>query len=1231
MDNRIRNIVKLNILQWNCRSLVPKLKIFESLLIQEKIHIAAICETWLNSDNNLNIKNYNVFRQDRINSFGGVAILSHKSILACKTNYNTSNNDIEVVGVKILNCDQIRYIYSVYCPSDARTTQYDWDHLLSFCDTKTLILGDFNAHHVDWSYKTDTRGTQLYNSIVDSNFITLNDGNATRLQLVQGVLHKTSPDLSLVSSDIPFNFDWSVTNESLGSDHLIIKLCTSIQFNMNFIKKRNFKLANWHGYRTYIKTLFTNFIFTDNIQQDYNNFIDLINKAAEKFIPFFKYCPIPTTKFTPKSYWTPELSRAVAIRRIALRNFRRNPTPRNYEILKEKIRSFQKHLRRAQIESWHKFCTSIGESTSSLDMWNQMRWIKGYKMQKINIDDTMATNLLRNLCPDFVCRKSPIFSSSNQQLESSITVNELRSCIKSKDTAPGHDNISYSMVKYLSSNALIVLIDIYNRILTNGFIPKQWRSISVIPIPKPGRDISNAGALRPISLISCLCKIFHSILHKRLEWYIENNNVLLPNTVGFRKMRSTLDCLSVLVSSTQLNFTKNLFTIACFVDLDNAYNNLDIYSLVKILDNLGIGSIMCNYIWNILSERYLQINVNNVIVSRRTCQGIAQGDPLSPLLFNIATSNICKTMNNINFLQYADDFVLYTSCFNINEGESVMQMAVNKFYNCISDIGMKISTSKSKITVFKKGINRFPVKIYINGKMLEVVENVKYLGCWLDRSLRWSKQINELQGKILKFLNVFKVLAGSGWGVHPKHLRRIYLSSIRSRLDYASFLVDDSSEAHLKKLDLLQNKALRIIGGYVRTTPTHVMESDLGIQPLHFRRFYLCGKFLLRSKSFKFCDTIQILENSIRSDVLYKWKRKRKPLLLKIHEQFRYLEVNQNNKFHFFSFDTWINNLTVENVIKINIDNFNKPKKTYDIDFLGNHCQQFISNNYNGFYRIFTDGSKEGNSSGAAFYDDQNSEFMKFQISQNISIMHTELLAICEALSYISSVNHNKFVIFSDSKSSLQHIARCTSNPKGIPVAFNILKLIHRYDQQNKLIVLQWIPSHVNISGNEIADALAKEGITDGLPMAIEPVFSDCVYLIRNLCNTFWKEYFDQQSQTKGIWYRTIQAEPSIKSWIDTVCLNRKDCVTCLRLRSGHIPSNKFAFLMKKINNPNCSACNTLDDVYHVMMECVQNEPMRRRLLIGRDNSVGACNSVLAVPDSELAKKLFYIVQKRNN
>ena len=97
----------------------------------------------------------------------------------------------------------------------------------------------------------------------------------------------------------------------------------------------------------------------------------------------------------------------------------------------------------------------------------------------------------------------------------------------------------------------------------------------------------------------------------------------------------------------------------------------------------------------------------------------------------------------------------------------------------------------------------------------------------------------------------------------------------------------------------------------------------------------------------------------------------------------------------------------------------------------------------------------------------------------------------------------------------------------------------------------------------------------------------------------------------------------------DTVCLYRKDCVTCLRLRSGHTPSNKFTFLMKKINTPNCCTCNTWDDEYHVMMECVQNEPMRRRLLIGRDNNVGACNSVLAVPDSELVKELLYVVKKK--
>lgn len=57
--------VALNIMQWNAQSIKPKLIILEQLLHQEKIHILAVSETWLNSDTNLYVKDYCIFRRDR--------------------------------------------------------------------------------------------------------------------------------------------------------------------------------------------------------------------------------------------------------------------------------------------------------------------------------------------------------------------------------------------------------------------------------------------------------------------------------------------------------------------------------------------------------------------------------------------------------------------------------------------------------------------------------------------------------------------------------------------------------------------------------------------------------------------------------------------------------------------------------------------------------------------------------------------------------------------------------------------------------------------------------------------------------------------------------------------------------------------------------------------------------------------------------------------------------------
>lgn len=1223
--------VKLTILQWNSQSVRPKLEAFQNILFQEKVHIAALCETWLEPNSHLKVAHYNVFRKDREDAYGGVAIFVHKSVCSQVYNIRCSNPGIEILCIKVYNCSQIDYIAAVYCAPSVRTSQQDWDSVFSILNKKTLILGDFNGHHTNWSYKTDLRGSQIFDAMLDNRVITLNDGRSTRVKLVNNQLQQSTPDITLVSSDLALIFDWNILNETLGSDHMMIKITTSFNTLPENILRRNFRKADWVSYSTLLETLFTQYDRLENLQDDYNNFIEFLNIAADIHIPYIKYNSDPDTTFCPKPYWNADLSKSVAERRLALSVFRRNPTPSNLTSLNEKIRASQKLLRYVRDKSWQGMCASLDSTTTQSEMWRKMKWFKGRSSSRQYVDSKRASILLRSLSPDYVSPREPSFSSCNFKLEAPITRQELNRCIRAKDTTPGCDNISYSMINHLPDNGKLLLLSLYNDLFATGFVPMQWRDIAITPIPKPGRDPQSPSSLRPISMMSCLCKVFHSLLSNRIEWYIEKQNVLSPYTTGFRKCRSSLDNLVGLITRIQTGFTNNSTTIGCFLDIDNAYNNVNINSLMHTLDQIGVGSRICHYLWNFLKERNLKILTKGTYISRTTGRGLAQGDPISPLLFNLATLSICKHIRNdgVFVSQYADDFVLYSVCSNVKEGTQNLQNSVDILVKMLLDIGLEISPSKSKVCIFKRGYKKeTTISILVNDMPLEIVDNIRYLGLWLDRTLKWSKHIAELVTKCSKSLRVFKVLAGSGWGVHPCHLRKLYISIIRSRLDYGNFLYDNGLKTSLIKLDRLQNQCMRVIGGFVKSTPIHVMQCELNIPPLHIRRYYLASKYWLKAKSFADSEIIPIVENLAESaeQSMY-WRRRIDPLLVTIHETLKSYPIYTSRRLERYSLDTWVSNVDLSSIVKHNIVNVQKPKNLYKSYNLKCICEQYLLSTYSNYYAIYTDGSQIDNASGLAVFDPQTQFSIKFKLNVKVSIMYVELLAIAEAISYIESFESGNYVILTDSKSALQHLARCTSNFRGIPIAYRILDSISTL--KNKSVILQWVPSHIGLFGNEEVDRLAKEAITDGIYINCLPYYSDLIYTVRGRCMDLWREYFDERSLSKGIWYRTIQPCLSRLPWYVGADMHRSEVVTAFRLRSGHIPLNSFAFLMNKCDSPNCTQCNVVEDVTHILAECVRNEAERYLYILENNinkSDVGVFNSILAAPLSREAKMLFRIV-----
>ena len=81
-----------------------------------------------------------------------------------------------------------------------------------------------------------------------------------------------------------------------------------------------------------------------------------------------------------------------------------------------------------------------------------------------------------------------------------------------------------------------------------------------------------------------------------------------------------------------------------------------------------------------------------------------------------------------------------------------------------------------------------------------------------------------------------KLMTAPTWGLKPDFLLEYYKKYIRSKIEYASEIYFSAPGSTLRRLDLVQNSALRIAFGARRTTPAKFLISESGIEDLECRR-----------------------------------------------------------------------------------------------------------------------------------------------------------------------------------------------------------------------------------------------------------------------------------------------------------------------------------------------------------------------------------------------------------
>ena len=1231
-------IHKLNILSWNARGLTAEKNAeLQEIIKEEQPQIICIQETHFGlktKPRKLYGYQYPPETYIRNSQRGGTAIyiLIGLKYVTMKT---ISVNYMEYQGITIFCETNNIDIYNCYV-TDPGAIPGETD-LNSIFTKNSIIVGDFNIHNPIWNPpgypKTDPTSKQFIKFINTSNRVILNNGEITRMGDINQ--KDTTIDLGIVPIKYAYKSKFKVYDTTMNSDHFPFSITTELKATLEHVKnipKWKTHKADWLLYQTLAETKFDYNTENLDIHQHENQFVSILNEIATQSIPQTKAGTKTPRKIVP--WWNRECDQAIRKRESARKHYQRRKNNNTKLQYWEAKKNAKKVILEAKRENWRDFINTIGHRTTSKDIWDKIQRIRGKttssnatllvnKQPIVNNKDkanTLANHYQKvssttNLPADFVKNKhsneikiDTMVKNKNDPKpqpthNKNFTLLELDLALSlCKNTAPGEDLINYEMIRKLPISGKSKLLDLFNQSWNEGKSPENWGKAVIIPILKPYKDKTDPASYRPISLTSALTKIMQRMIKARLVPYLEKNNLLPDTQAGCRTNRSCEDHLVKLEADIKRAQLENRYLLAIFLDLSNAFDRCwNKGVLLKLLD-LGIKGNMLNWIANFLDNRQISVRVDGELSeSLDTENGCPQGSVLSPLLFNVimnSLSTAIKKFNNINtsgkqaevdLAQFVDDGAFWTKSQSLKELTSRAQRLLNTIEKWSKQWGFTINPLKTQVIIFSKKNNKKIMdnaqKLTLLGKTIDYQKVIKFLGIHFDQFLTWKDHINSIKLRCNKDLQLLRMISGTDWGADKKSLMLLYQALILSKINYGSVAFNSASDAQLRILQTIQNKALRLIAGAVPGTPANLLQAELACMPIDLQMEQNALKYWARTKQMGTRVPINdymedfgvFLDDNISGHI-------KRPYCHSVRKSLREhgLEEIEIQETTFLSLENIQHKCTPNLTLKNTID-----KQTSSPEYMKNYSENFIQNEYGNSTKIYTDGSKDIQSnvtgSGLAIYSASNEPITqeKYKLNPYLSVFTAELVAIIMALNWIDREKVQQAVILSDSLSSLQAIQKLSTHSRP-DLIHMITRLINKIRLNGQTIELAWIPSHVDIQGNEVADQYAKKGAYSGIRSTLLPSKKEIFTIIKQKMKTKFHNYIKSTIPNNNPLANNMPNK--LKQYSDSRI--QDICYTRLRLGWGRIN------LLRKMNiTYKCKSCGIDLDQNHIFFDIDEQCP----------------------------------------
>lgn len=725
-----------------------------------------------------------------------------------------------------------------------------------------IILGDFNIDCMTGSFYTNKLMATMQSL-----------GMKQYVDTPTRVTENSKTIIDLVFANKELNVQ--VTYEPKITDHAWIKVVIHMSKNVN--KYKEFRGRDYCRFNAeeFIKRVESNLGTEQELEINIraykliNSIVDALDISAPK-----KIFRIPKV-WEGKKWYSEEIEELAIKRDEAYRKALYDSTEQNWQHFKIARNAIVKLIRIKKKEYYERMIDQNSNSPTS--MWKSLKEIirGGPVDAKVaeNIDFEMLNNnmecgiadkfnlyyiqsikdIIKTIYRDNIksADKRTIFCIEKKgELEKFelITAEQLEVIIRELPKKKGtEEGITSDILKMVSCVIRKEYCDIINKSLSEGCFLKEWKTSTIIPIPKIEKP-EKGSDYRPINILPIYEKVLEIVVKRQIESYLESNNIITEHQSGFRKNYSCETAIQTVIDEWKLIISERQMVGVIFMDLKRAFETIDRDRLLVKLFQYGISGKVLEWFRSYLKDRRQQVKVNDDWSAMLATEyGVPQGSVLGPLLFIIYINDIIKVCAEVcSIKMFADDTLIYVTGESSTELERKLNIAFNGVEEWMNDNKLKMNAVKTKYMIvrsIRKELRGDTTVKCLDGNEIERVEVMKYLGVIIDDRLRFSDHCNYMLKKIGKKISFLNRI-GNDISAYTRCI--IYKTIIAPHFEYCATLLINMGDTQLSKLQKAQNRAMRVILQCDRRTKIECMLQALQFMTVRQRLYYNMCIFIFK-------------------------------------------------------------------------------------------------------------------------------------------------------------------------------------------------------------------------------------------------------------------------------------------------------------------------------------------------------------------------------------------------